>query len=196
MNRIILKALIGLAAIILCGNVQVTPKHVQENQIAIAVNDKVQQNDIELPKPIPSTPASHVPPKHTNIIKQINKQLPKQTQKLVSRSETQPLNLRTFTITAYTVSVQDCGNSLGITASGAKAVVGVTVAAGRNLPFGTIIYIPGLGYRIVQDRGGAIGSNDIDLLVSSGASAIKFGVQQRQITIVKLGSGNPYVKLP
>lgn len=53
-----------------------------------------------------------------------------------------------------------CGKLNGITASGAKAVVGQTVAM-KGVAFGTNIYIEGLGTYIVQDRG--VGNGVIDV---------------------------------
>jgi 3D (Asp-Asp-Asp) domain-containing protein len=97
----------------------------------------------------------------------------------------------TYKITAYTASAPDCGKTDGITASGIKAKAGVTVAASRDLPFGTVLYIDGIGYRTVQDRGGAIGPGHLDLYVDSESSAIKFGVKYLKVTVVKLGSGTP-----
>jgi 3D (Asp-Asp-Asp) domain-containing protein len=97
----------------------------------------------------------------------------------------------TYKITAYTASAPDCGKTDGITASGVKAKAGVTVAASRDLPFGTVLYIDGIGYRTVQDRGGAIGPGHLDLYVDSESSAIKFGVKYLKVTVVKLGSGTP-----
>jgi 3D (Asp-Asp-Asp) domain-containing protein len=97
----------------------------------------------------------------------------------------------TYKITAYTASSPDCGKTDGITASGVKAKAGITVAASKDLPFGTVLYIDGIGYRTVQDRGGAIGPGHLDLYVDSESSAIKFGVQYLKVTVVKLGSGTP-----
>lgn len=68
-----------------------------------------------------------------------------------------------YVITAYCPCVKCCGKNDGITASGVKAVEGVTVAMNKSIPFGTKIYIDGVGERIVQDRGGAIKGNHIDL---------------------------------
>lgn len=70
-----------------------------------------------------------------------------------------------------------------ITASGAPVVPGVTVAAGKELPFGTELYIKGIGKRIVQDRGGAIGRGCIDIAVKTQAEAIRFG---RRHVLVKI----------
>lgn len=89
-----------------------------------------------------------------------------------------------FIVTAYCPCVQCCGKNDGITASGVKAVEGVTVATDKNIPFGTKIYIGGVGERIVQDRGGAIKGNRIDLYFSDHQSAINFGRQTRQVTIL------------
>lgn len=70
-----------------------------------------------------------------------------------------------------------------ITASGALVVPGVTVAAGKELPFGTELYIRGIGKRIVQDRGGAIGRGRLDIAVKTQAEAFQFG---RRHVLVKI----------
>jgi 3D (Asp-Asp-Asp) domain-containing protein len=70
-----------------------------------------------------------------------------------------------------------------ITASGAPVAPGVTVATGKELPFGTELYIKGIGKRIVQDRGGAIGRGCIDIAVKTQAEAFRFG---RRHVLVKI----------
>lgn len=90
-----------------------------------------------------------------------------------------------YVITAYCPCVKCCGKSDGITASGVKAVEGVTVAADTSvLPFGTQIVIDGHTYT-VQDRGGAITGNRIDLYFSDHQSALNFGRQTKEIIILK-----------
>lgn len=69
-----------------------------------------------------------------------------------------------------------------ITASGAKVEAGRTIAADTNiLPFGTKVWIEGFGWREVQDRGGAIKGNKIDIAVDSRAEAFKIGRQNRVV---------------
>lgn len=80
--------------------------------------------------------------------------------------EPERVYLGRYKITGYDTCSRCCGNSNGITASGTQATVGRTCAAGRDLPFGTVIYIEGLGERVVEDRGGAVGSGHIDVLCS------------------------------
>lgn len=89
-----------------------------------------------------------------------------------------------YVITAYCPCVKCCGKSNGITASGIKARQGVTVAADKSIPFGTKIYIDGVGERIVQDRGGAIKGNKIDLFFNDHQPALNFGRQTKQVTIL------------
>lgn len=90
-----------------------------------------------------------------------------------------------YTITAYCPCAKCCGKSNGITASGIKAVQGVTIATDKSIPFGTKIYIDGIGERIVQDRGGAIKGNRIDLYFDSHQEALNFGRQIKEVTIMK-----------
>lgn len=67
-----------------------------------------------------------------------------------------------YFVTGYDICMSCCGSLSGITASGAVATVGRTVAC-NSLPFGTRIYIDGIGERVVEDRGGMAG-NVIDVL--------------------------------
>lgn len=85
--------------------------------------------------------------------------------------------------TAYTPN--DAGmDGKGITASGVKAVEGVTVAVDPSIPYGTQIYIPALDKLLtVQDRGGAIKGNRLDLYMEDRNKALDFGVQYLEIII-------------
>lgn len=69
-----------------------------------------------------------------------------------------------YRITGYCTCSKCCGKSDGVTASGTTATVGRTCAAGKDLPFGTVLYIEGIGYRTVEDRGGGVNGGHIDVL--------------------------------
>lgn len=74
-----------------------------------------------------------------------------------------------FTLTAYCTEkyVHICGTGTGITASGAPVTPGLTVAADPSvLPLGTVVYIEGVGVRVVQDTGGALQGLHLDVAVS------------------------------
>lgn len=60
-----------------------------------------------------------------------------------------------------------CGKCDGITASGAVVTEGYTVAMSGDFPFGTKIYIEGLGVFEVQDRG--VEKDKIDIALGSHA---------------------------
>ena len=67
-----------------------------------------------------------------------------------------------FKLTGYCNCSKCCGHSSGKTASGTYPVEGRTVAASKKFPFGTKLYIEGLGEYVVEDRGG-FASNVIDV---------------------------------
>lgn len=90
-----------------------------------------------------------------------------------------------FTATAYCPCAQCCGKTNGITASGAKAKAGVTVAMSSKYAFGTKIEIKGMGTYIVQDRGGAIGSNRIDIFFNTHQEALNFGRKTVYLRVVE-----------
>ena len=87
----------------------------------------------------------------------------------------------TFNTSAYCACRSCCGKTNGITASGAKASQWCTIAAGSCYPMGTVIYSPYFknkpngGWFVVQDRGGAISSNRIDVFMGSHSQALQFG---------------------
>ena len=64
---------------------------------------------------------------------------------------------------------------VGMTASGVRAHPGTVAADTSVLPFGTIVYVEGYGYGRVEDRGGAIKGNKLDLWFSSHDEALKWG---------------------
>lgn len=82
---------------------------------------------------------------------------------------------------AYTANEGGSGKKFERTANGAIASVWYTVAAGKGLPFGTIIYIPYFknkpngGWFVVQDRGGAISNNHLDVYMSNERQCNIFG---------------------
>ena len=90
-----------------------------------------------------------------------------------------------YTIVAYCVEQYPhiCGGN-PTTANGEPVAPGVTVAADpAGLPLGTRVYIDGIGERVVQDTGGAIQGNKIDLAVESHREALAWGVQHKGVWI-------------
>lgn len=89
--------------------------------------------------------------------------------------------VKTFNTSAYCSCSKCCGKSTGKTASGAYASSWYTLAAGKGYPIGTIIYIPYFknqpngGWFVVQDRGGAISNNKLDVYMGTHSQAIQFG---------------------
>ena len=72
---------------------------------------------------------------------------------------------------------------VGITASGTRAKKG-TIAADTTLyPFGTVMYIPDYGYGRVEDRGGAIKGERIELFFGTHKQALQWGKKTKRIKI-------------
>ena len=103
---------------------------------------------------------------------------------LAARVQGKTPSVVTLNASAYTAST--CGKApgsagYGRTASGAYASAWCTVAAGKGYPMGTIIYIPYFankpngGWFVVQDRGGAISNNKLDIYMATYNDCISFG---------------------
>lgn len=108
--------------------------------------------------------------------------------KPTNRNEEAPRNNSgwvTFTATAYCGCAKCCGKSTGRTASGTMATQGRTVAMPSSYKFGTKIEIQGMGTYVVEDRGGAIKGNRIDIYFSNHQSALNFGKKTINLRMVQ-----------
>ncbi len=83
--------------------------------------------------------------------------------------------------TAYT---RWCSGCSGITASGRPAGHGIVAVDPRVIPLGTRLYIPGYGFAVAGDTGGAIKGDRIDLGFNSYRDAVIFG--RREVTVYRL----------
>ena len=88
-----------------------------------------------------------------------------------------------YKVTAYCSCAKCCGKSSGITALGTRATAGRTVAASSKFAFGTKLNVNGHIYT-VEDRGGAISGNKIDIFVNSHAEALAWGVRYLPVSVV------------
>lgn len=95
-------------------------------------------------------------------------------------------DLGRFKITAYCSCKKCCGKwSGGPTASGVMPQAGRTIAVDpRVIPLGSKVIIDGHTY-IAEDTGSAIKGNKIDLYCSSHKEAISFGVQYKNVSVIK-----------
>lgn len=65
---------------------------------------------------------------------------------------------------------------VGVTACGVDATPGTVAADTAYYPFGTVLYVPGYGYAVVEDRGGAIkGPHRLDLWFPTRRQALEWG---------------------
>lgn len=83
--------------------------------------------------------------------------------------------------TAYTAGCSGCS---GITASGRPAGHGIVAVDPSVIPLGTRLYIPGYGFAVAGDTGGAIRGNRIDLGFNSTRDALLFG--RREVVVYKV----------
>ena len=87
-----------------------------------------------------------------------------------------------YTISFYCPCEICCGEgATGYTASGVPATAWHTVASGQ-FEFGTELYIDGLGYFVVEDRG--VDGNWIDVFCGNHDEALALGLQNRGVYLV------------
>jgi len=86
-------------------------------------------------------------------------------------------------VTAYCPCKKCCGpKACGITASGTKADHRL-VAGPPEIPFGTVVEVPGYGRCKVEDRGGAIRGKRLDVLFQTHAEARAWGVKWLNVKV-------------
>ena len=158
-----------------------TNKVVQEGKDGLKeVTYKVKyQNDVEIEKSVISEVVVQEP---VDKIVQVQK-------KVTSRSSTLPrvssnsTGGTVYKITAYCPCSKCCGKTTGRTASGTTATAGRTVAASSKFAFGTKLNIGGHVYT-VEDRGGAINGNKIDIFVNTHVEALQWGERYLSVSVV------------
>lgn len=94
--------------------------------------------------------------------------------------------LGTYKITYYCDERTDhiCGGT-GVTASGVPTDVGTTIAVDpKIIPYGTEVYIEGVGHRIAQDCGGAVKDKHIDVLVQTHVEAMRLGTTYKDVWVI------------
>ena len=166
-----------------------TNKVLQEGQDGLKeVTYKVKyQNDIEIEKIVLSEVVVKEP---VDKIVQVQKKqtsrssAPRTTSASTTTASTSGTGGKTYKMTAYCPCSKCCGKSTGRTASGTKATAGRTIAAPSNFAFGTKLNIGGHIYT-VEDRGGAIKGNKIDIFVSSHQEALQWGVRYLTVSVVE-----------
>ena len=89
-------------------------------------------------------------------------------------------------VTAFCACQKCCGRwANGITASGHVIMPGDKFcAAPKNIPFGTIIDIPGYGTVPVLDRGGSITDGRLDVYFDEHVLAKNWGVKYLIVTVI------------
>ncbi|QSF43462.1 3D domain-containing protein [Paenibacillus tianjinensis] len=99
-----------------------------------------------------------------------------------------------FEISAYTNGKESTNKvkgdkDYGRTASGRMTKEGRTVSADVSLfPFGTVLYIDGVGERVVEDTGSAIIGYKLDLFIEDLKEARQFGRKYDvKVKVIKMG---------
>ena len=140
------------------------------------------QNEVEIERTVISEVVVQEP---VNKIVQVNKKTTSRSASTArTPSSTAVINGETYKITAYCSCSKCCGKSTGMTASGTRATAGKTVAASSKFAFGTKLNINGHIYT-VEDRGGAISGNRIDIYVNSHSEALQWGVKYLPVSVVQ-----------
>jgi len=104
----------------------------------------------------------------------------------------------TVTATGYTAGFESTGKSMGdpeygITYSGVKVKRDLysTIAADLSVfPIGTILFIPGYGFGVVADKGGAIKGDRLDLYYETVQDVYRqWGKKKLDVYVIQKGNG-------
>lgn len=138
------------------------------------------QNEVEIEKTVISEVVITEP---VDKIVQVQKVQTSRSSTLPRTSSTSTTGGTTYKITAYCPCSKCCGKATGRTASGTTATAGRTVAASSKFAFGTKLNIGGHIYT-VEDRGGAVNGNKIDIFVNTHSEALQWGVKYMTVSVV------------
>lgn len=132
-------------------------------------------------KIITTTKITTVKPKVTKSTKKVTEvTTSKSIKKNTTVKKDEKVYLGEFEATAYY-----CGNwSRGITANGSTPKANHTIAADPKYPFGTKLLINGIVYT-VEDRGGAIHDNVLDIYFNTYDECVNFGRKTVKVYLIK-----------
>ena len=89
-----------------------------------------------------------------------------------------PKHIGTFTCTAYAYTGNRC-------AGGNYPEAGRTIAC-NSLPFDTVVWIEGVGVRVVEDRGARWHSDNwLDVYMGDTETCYQWGRQEREVFIIE-----------
>lgn len=146
------------------------------------------QNDAEIERnkiseEMIQEPVNKIIQVRSNVVSSRSSSVSRTASSEASNSTSGSSTVKVFKVTAYCSCSKCCGSHAnGYTASGTKATAGRTVAAPSNLAYGTKLNINGNTY-VVEDRGGAIKGNRIDIYVNSHSQALAWGVRYLPVEI-------------
>jgi len=69
--------------------------------------------------------------------------------------------------------------AIGVTSSGVATRKGTIAGDPRYFPYGTVFYVPGYGYGVMEDTGGAIKGGRLDLWFPTHEDALKWGRRKK-----------------
>jgi 3D (Asp-Asp-Asp) domain-containing protein len=123
-----------------------------------------------------------------NQVLKVAKPAAKQTAKPKPKAAAKKASYKTMTVkaTAYTASCKGCS---GITATGINLKKNknakVISVDPKVIPLGSKVYVPGYGYAVAGDVGGAMRGNKIDLHMPTKQKALNWGVRTVTIKVYK-----------
>jgi len=88
-----------------------------------------------------------------------------------------------FTVTAYSTHPSENGG-YQITSTGKKLGRGIVAVDPKIIPMGSKIHIPGYGWGVAADVGGAIKGRHIDVCLTSRGSVGRWGRKKLTITVL------------
>lgn len=144
----------------------------------VQISENVIQNPVNCVKEIRNKKVAQVTSRSSSSISTSAPNVSNSGSSLASKVEGMTPKVTTLNTSAYCAA--SCGGNTK-TACGATARTWYTVAAGKGYAIGTIIYIPYFanqpngGWFVVQDRGGAITNNKLDVYMSSYSECTNFG---------------------
>ena len=93
----------------------------------------------------------------------------------IYQQKEQKIYLGDYRVTFYCSCSSCCGQwTGGPTASGVMPTANHTAACGEQIPFGTVLYVQGLGYYTCEDRG--VGNECIDIYVNDHSEIPSWGL--------------------